>query len=370
MDEVRSKGSSIGGRNVTRRDLLRYGAGSASMLALPGLLAACGSDSGGGAATSGGASGSVTFAGNGGALQEAQTKAFFDPFMKENPGIKVVQDVGSTDYARFEAMVKAGNVTWDILDVGGDFGDAPEQQAMLAPLDCDQIACTDKDGGNRFRVPVHKYAAVMGFRTDKGPGPRTWAEWFDLDKFPGKRAIFKVPTGTGLYECALLADGVPIDKLYPLDVDRAFKKFETIRDSIVWAASPTDTVRLLADGEVALANVFSSQAYAISQDGGKVGVVWNEYGLGTDYLVVPKAAKNKAAAMKLVAYMTSPEHNAQLPNIYPVAPGNPAAAVDRSSPTYPFLPNDKGGTHFEFDSAYYSANLTPLTRAFERWLQG
>ncbi|MEV6864996.1 extracellular solute-binding protein [Streptosporangium subroseum] len=352
-------------RQLTRRQVLRGGLGGAAVLAVPGLLAGCGD----GGKAAGGKSMTVTYSSNGGALQKAQEAAWLTPYTRDNPGIKIVQDVGSTDYSRIEAMVKAGNVTWDLVDVGGDFG-LGDQEALLEPLDCDLIDCKAGEGGSRFRVPLHRYACVMAYRTDKTPNPpKTWAEWFDLEKHPGKRAFFKVSGPTGIYEPALLADGVKIDELYPLDIDRAFRKLETIRSSIVWAASPTDTVRLLADGEVTLASVFSSQAYAMAQDNVKIGVVWDEFGLGSDYLVVPKGAKNKEAAMALAAYMTSADHNAQLSNIYPVAPGNPNAHPDESAPTFTFLPSGKDGASYNFDSQYYAENQAELAQRLNEWLK-
>ena len=56
---------------------------------------------------------------------------------------------------------------------------------------------------------------------------------FDTKKFPGKRTFYKW-SAPGVIEIALLADGVPADKLYPLDLDRAFKKLDTIKSDIVW----------------------------------------------------------------------------------------------------------------------------------------
>ncbi|MEV0595438.1 ABC transporter substrate-binding protein [Nonomuraea cavernae] len=356
-----------GGLRPTRRQMLRGGLGGAALLAMPQFLAGCGDGGGGGSA--GGGPTTVTFASNGGALQKAQEQAYLNPYMRANPGIKIVQDVGSTDYARIEAMVKSGLVTWDLVDVGGDFGTG-DQEALLEPLDCGLIDCLAGEGGTKYRVPLHRYASVMGYRTDKTPDPpKTWAEWFDLDAYPGKRAFFRVSGPTGIYESALLADGVSIDKLFPLDVDRAFRKLDTIKSSLIWAPSPTDTVRLLADGEVTLASVFSSQAYAMAQDGAKIGVVWNEYGLGSDYLVIPKGAKNKDAAMALAAYMTGAERNAQLSNIYPVAPGHPDARPDESASTYDFLPSGKGGTSFAYDSRYYADNQKMLARRLNEWLK-
>ena len=55
-----------------------------------------------------------------------------------------------------------------------------------------------------------------------------WADLFDTAKIPGKRTFYKW-SAPGVLEIALLADGVAPDKLYPLDLDRAFKKLDTIK---------------------------------------------------------------------------------------------------------------------------------------------
>ena len=85
-----------------------------------------------------------------------------------------------------------------------------------------------------YRAPIHVYSTVVGYRPDMlDTAPATFADFFDADKFPGKRGAYNWVMG-GLLEMALIADGVALEDLYPLDTDRAYKKIDTIKDDIVW----------------------------------------------------------------------------------------------------------------------------------------
>ncbi len=179
----------------------------------------------------------LTFVSFGGAYQDAQTKGWVEPFMKANPNIKIVQDQ-PTDYAKIKAQAEAGNVTWDVVDVGNDFGLARNKD-ILTPLDKKVLktAYTQALPGviqSRWRVADIIYGVVMAYRTDKFKRPPAgWKDFFDTKTFPGKRGLWKFVSG-GLLEFALVADGVPQKKLYPLDLNRAFKKLDTIKSDIVW----------------------------------------------------------------------------------------------------------------------------------------
>ncbi|WP_308797813.1 extracellular solute-binding protein [Agromyces silvae] len=312
--------------------------------------------------------GPITFASNGGALQEAQSAAYIDAFLADNPQYEVLEDTGSTDYAKFQAQVESGNVLWDVADIGGDFG-AHDPAAYFEPIDCAVVECpADGDG---YRIPTHQYGAILAYNPDAvDTAPTGWEDFFDLEKFPGKRAIFQLAAATGIFEAALLADGVAPEDLYPLDYERALAKYDTIKSEIVWAPSPTDAARLVADGEAVMGNVFSSQAYNMSKNGSPVEIVWEGVGLGIDYLVIPKGARNVEGANALIGFITSAEHNHRMSEIYPVAPGNPDAVVSEDAETYPFLPTaDKADESYIFDGPWYAENLDAYTERFTAWLQ-
>ncbi|UOQ61496.1 extracellular solute-binding protein [Leucobacter rhizosphaerae] len=306
---------------------------------------------------------------NGGALQDAQDTAYLVPFMEEFPGIAVVQDTGSTDYAKFTAQIESGNVDWDLADIGSDFG-GQDPARYFEPFDCDVVECPEGENPV-YRIPTHAYASILGYNEGAlSEAPSSWADFFDTEKFPGKRAMFQLAGATGIFEAALLADGVAPEDLYPIDYERALAKYDTIKDDIIWATSPTDTARLVADGEAVMGNLFSSQAFAMAQNDTPIEVIWDGMGLGFDYLVIPKGAKNVDNANLLAGFITSAENNGRLSEIYPVAPGNPAAAVDESAETYPFLPlPDRAELSYTFDGNWYSENQQQIVDAFQAWLQ-
>ena len=175
----------------------------------------------------------LTVSSYGGAYQEAQRKGWFEPYAALT-GVTIVESEDSAN-ATIKAQVESGQVTWDVVDVGNDFG-LEGNADVLEPLDYTRIPKDEILPGfaDTYRVAAITYGIVMAYRTDKfdGATPQNWADFFDLAKFPGKRGLYDYSTG-GVLEIALLADGVAPKDLYPLDVPRALAKLDTIKDSIV-----------------------------------------------------------------------------------------------------------------------------------------
>lgn len=167
---------------------------------------------------------SVNFVSWGGSTQDAQKQAWADPFSKAS-GITVVQD-GPTDYGKLKAMVESGNVQWDVVDVEADFALRAAAEGLLEPLDFKVIQRDKIDPRfvSDYGVGSFFFSFVLGYNEGKlgANKPQDWSALFDTKTYPGKRALYKWPS-PGVLELALLADGVPADKLYPLDLDRAFK---------------------------------------------------------------------------------------------------------------------------------------------------
>ncbi|MFX7784760.1 extracellular solute-binding protein, partial [Acinetobacter baumannii] len=64
-------------------------------------------------------------------------------------------------------------------------------------------------------------------------------------------------------EAALIADGVPMDQLYPLDLDRAFKKLDQIKSHIsLWWTTGAQSVDVIASGEVDMGVAWDSRVSA------------------------------------------------------------------------------------------------------------
>jgi putative spermidine/putrescine transport system substrate-binding protein len=191
------------------------------------LLGTCGCGGGGDSAGEG-----LIFTSSGSDYQKAQTKAWLKPFSKET-GTEIRQD-SPTDYAKIQSMVENKQVTWDMVNVSNDFG-LKTTADLLEPLDYSVI---DKEPilegyASEYRVACMLYANILAYNTEQVDGtPSSWADLFDTQKVPGERGFRKSPSET--LEVALLGDGVPPENLYPLDVDRALNKLDTIKDQIVW----------------------------------------------------------------------------------------------------------------------------------------
>ena len=334
------------------------------------VAVACGGD---GDTEAGGGDVTLTFVSYGGAYQQAQTTAWLEPFMAEHPNVTIVQEE-PTDYAKLQAMVETGNVTWDVVDVGNDFGLADEE-ALLEPIDCELVPCDQlrpdlfPTTGNR--VPDIVYSVVIGYRTDEfgGAAPTSFADFFDLEKFPGKRGVYNFSSG-GILEIALLADGVAADELYPLDVDRALAKLDTIKDEIVYWDTGAQSAQLLADGEVALGMSWNGRIYDIQQEDAPVEIMWDQHILTADYLVIPKGSENVETAMELIAWITSEEHAADLSNHITYAPPNEGAVDKIDESKVPDMPTTYADTGIGFDDEWWNANFDDVDQQWQEWVQG
>ena len=167
----------------------------------------------------------LTFVSYGGIYQDGQMAAAVDPFAKES-GAQILQD-GPTDNAKIKAQVDSGNVTWDVIDSTNVFT-AQHCGDLFMPIDTSIVDISKIPPGAKTddcSVPAMQYGLIVVYNTEKygANPPKTWADFFDTAKYPGKRAIQGKPgeLDPGVLEGAVLADGVAPDKVYPIDVDRA-----------------------------------------------------------------------------------------------------------------------------------------------------
>jgi putative spermidine/putrescine transport system substrate-binding protein len=315
----------------------------------------------------------LTWAGFGGALMDAEVKAFFQPYMKANPHVTIITDT-PVDYAKLKAMVEAKNVIWDIVEVGSDFG-LKKQEDLLEPIDCAVVPCKDlqpeRYQTTGYRVAWGTFSPVMGYRTDLFPAaaaPQSWGDFYDLKKFPGKRALFKARPQY-ILESALLADGVDPKRLYPLDIDRAFKKLDTIKDDVVWAASTQQCAELLRAKTAVMGLCFNGRLLDVQQQGAPVAMQWKAAFTAGGYVVIPKGAKNAKEAMKLIAYITSAEHNADYSYHYPSAPVN-RNAVGRVDPSKrDALETTYGDQVVAMNDTWWTENFESANLRFQEWLR-
>ena len=320
---------------LTRRQVVRGGLAGGLALGVGGsLLAACGDDDDENGGGGGGGSGTatITFAGYGGTTQDAQVATWGKTFTDET-GNKV-QATG-VDYGKLKGMVESGNVTWDACVVEGFFAHATANAGLFEPIDkslidterLDAVAGGGPEGDQVTdrSVACYSYCFAVGYRTDReGRRPTNWQEFFDVEGIPGTRGLYGVPYG--MIEIALLGDGVGWDEMYPLDVDRALEKIQSLGSDVKYWTSGADSQQMLVGGSADFVVVWDTRSAVLTLDGEPVATEFAENVRTADHLIVPKGSKNAKEGTQFINAAISPEAQAAVANEIALAPTNPEAA--------------------------------------------
>lgn len=325
----------------------------------------------------GGADGEqFTFVSFGGAYGKAQKAAFLDPYQKENPSVRIIEESATTEYAKITAMVDANNVSWDVVDADPFFPLGENCGKYTEKLDFTVIDTTKmpKAFVSDCAVPSMTYSYVLMYRKDKygDNPPQSWADFFDTGKFPGTRAIENNYIGGG-FEIALLADGVAPDALYPIDYDRAFRKLDTMKQDLKFWKTGSESQQMMEAKQADMVVAWTGRAYNAVKNGAPYGPVWNQALATYDVFMVPKGSKNKAQAMKFIAYATSAGPQARLTENIPYAPINSDAKPDiTDSVAKQFLSTEQGdaGQGVPLDQKWYAENQKTASDKWTKWTTG
>lgn len=312
----------------------------------------------------------VVFASWGGAYQEAQKVSYCDGFA-ERTGANVIQD-GPVNYAKLRTMVEQGQPTWDVVDITIDYLYSASSDGLFEKIDTDVVDVSRID--DKF---VHEYGIGnivwsynIGYNKEvfePGKHPSNWAEFFDLERFPGTRSLRD--RVQPMLEIALMADGVAPADLYPLDVDRAFRKLDEIKDSSIFWQTNSQSQQLLIDGEAGVGIINNGRIFDAVKDGAPLGIEWNQHMQSVDYLIVPKGSANIDIAMALINEMTLPEHQAKVANLMALAPTNPDAFAMINDEVSDWLPTnpDNAAKGFVVNADYWRDNYEDLAARWEEW---
>ena len=312
----------------------------------------------------------IVFCGWGGFAQDAQKSCICDPFSAKT-GTTVVQD-GPMNNAKFLAMVEGGSPVWDVADVTIDFLYSNIQNNAFEPLDFKQIQTTNIASKyvNPHGIGTFVWSYNIGYNSKNlGPNdrPKNWADVLDLKKFPGQRSFRD--RVTPMLEIALMADGVAPSALYPLDVDRAFRKLDTVKASTIWWKTNAQSQQLINDGQVNVGVIVNGRAYDVASKGGNIGIEWEQNIQSVDYWVIPKGSANVDVAHGLINEMTQPENQARLAELMAYAPTNPAAFEHIKEPLRPWLSTqpENAAKGMQISPSYWTPNLAALTERWETW---
>ena len=344
----------------TRRSIL---AGAVTVLATPSLVRAQPKR--------------LVFATWGGTWEKAMREAWFDPFTAQT-GIAVVS-VGGNTYGKISAMVGSERTEWDVVEVNPDFQWIGARDNLLEKLDFGLIdrnqVVKGRDLVTDYAVPEVFWSHVMFVNSKAfpaGTGPMTWADVWDLKRFPGKRA-FPAKANGGTLEAALLADGAALDgSLYPLDVPRALRSLERIKDGIVWYDTNAQAEQLMADGQAVMGMVPDGRALAARLRNPDITLQYNQSLLTWASLVVPRGAPNRDGAMQFLNFTLGAPAQAAIAKLYTYGPVNAAA--------FAMIPPDRArllsggpqqqGKYVLVDEHWWGDNLDAATEQLNAWRLG
>lgn len=330
----------------------------------------------------------------GGAYTASQQNAYHAPYMANNPGINIVNDdSGSGSVAKLRAMKEAGVVTWDLVDVTGADAILACDEGLAEEIDHDKVLANAPDGTppsvdfgdfivSPCFIPQIVYSTTFGYRTDKvGANPPTSInDVFDLKKYPGKRSLEKRAVNN--MEWALLADGVPSDKVYDVlgteaGVKQAFAKLDTIKDSVVWWEKGAQTPQLLADGEIVMGSTYNGRlSSVIVEEKQPVAMMWDWQVFDLDGWIIPKGTKNKAEILKYLKFATDTQRLADQSKYISYGParlssaplvGKHASLGIEMSPHMPTAPANAKNTLL-YNLEFWADNADDLNEKFQAWL--
>ncbi|MGE4250274.1 MAG: ABC transporter substrate-binding protein [Parvibaculaceae bacterium] len=311
---------------------------------------------------------------SGGAIDEAYKACFWDDFERET-GIKV-QSVGnaSQTLAGLKAQVGSGNVEWDLTEIyDTEFGIALANN-LLDKLDLGKLptGSWEKEWYNDYGVWELPYGTVLVYSTEKwpngGPQPESVTDLWNVEQFPGPRAIQNNPYDN--LEYAMQKAG---KAPYPIDYDTAFAELDKLKPHVgVYWTTGAQSTQLMQTGQVDMATMWNGRAFSLLQQNLPVNIVWKGASLHVSYWSVPKGAPHYDAAMKLLAYMYDPanaEKDACFAKKIGYAIPNKRLAEVLDAKTLSALPTSPENLKVQHpvDAEWWTKNLDEATRRWQEW---
>lgn len=321
----------------------------------------------------------LTWVSFGGTLQDAIRSSFVKPFV-DATHVAVAEDTYTGNLSSIAAQVMAKNVTWDVVDLDSDVARAGCEQGYFEKLDWSALPPKSKFlpaavNNGPCGIGFLTGAIVLGYDATKFPAahPTSWADFWNVKKFPGKRAMRQDPRFT--LEIALMADGVKPQDVYKVlatseGMDRAFKKLDALKPWISWWTVGAQSVQQLASNEVVMSAAYSGRLITANKNDNKEYVLdWDAGSIYFhDYWGIVKGSPNKAEAMKFIA------STMELPRQLAFAKASgygPTLLVSSEATDASLAPNLLTPERLQHsvarDDAFWAEHAEALTKRFQVW---
>lgn len=307
----------------------------------------------------------------GGRYTETMQEAFYRPFT-EATGIPVVLGP-PPDLARIKAAVRAGNIEYDVIDPLFSWVVEGERDGTWQPIDTTIVDRSDVDPRlNRPMMQVF-YLGGGGIIYDEtrhgadNQHPKSWREFWDAGAFPGRRCL--TVEADRMVVIALMADGVAPRDIYPFDIDRAFRSLDRVKPNVrLWLQNPAQGISTVERNESDFNFSYNGRVFSSRQAGSRVAFVNNQCYVTSGQLLVPRGARNRDAAMRLIDFHLKPERQAAWARIYGYWGSNRKMGDHLSAAERSQIINFSGDNHVIANVEWWADINAEVQRRFREWL--
>lgn len=326
----------------------------------------------------------LTFASWSGPYLRSQMFAFVRPFEQET-GKRVNVEFYNGGLLEVRRQVGSANVKWDVVDLLMEDLILACEAGLLEPIDFSALppgadgTPAEQDFIGKGLLPcgvgTMAWATIIGYRPDTFPDeqPQTVADFFDVQRFPGRRGLQRDPRV--VMEWALLADGVPAGQVYEVlataeGVDRAFAVMDRIKPYLVWWREGNEPIDLLRAGRIAITSIWSGEMNdAVLRREHRITPIWDGLVLNIDHLAIPRGSPNRETALEFIRFATTSRQLAeQVGHIYH-SPVRQSAMALIDEQIEPYLPTRHMDNALELDARFWADNHARLLQRFEAWLE-
>ncbi|HEV7250497.1 MAG TPA: ABC transporter substrate-binding protein [Shinella sp.] len=318
----------------------------------------------------------LTVVGFGGAVQDAFREAYFTPYAKEK-GITVLEDTTNGGLAKQKAMVEAGNVTWDVMQMEDDEVTMACEQGLLEDMDWSTRAHADEIDPSQFKdcaVGALSWANILTYDASKlTDGPKNWADFWNVEKWPGKRGLRKTAKLT--MEVALMADGVAPADVYKVIAtkegqDRAFAKLDELKPHIQWWESGAQPQEWLSSGDVVMTSAYNGRVDNAQKEGKNFPIIWDGQINSVEFWAVMKGTPNLDQSIAFVEFLMSKDPQVTFANAIAYGVSNVKAMEALPADRLAKLPSapDNLKNAVRFNSEFWIDHGEELAERFASWV--
>ena len=325
----------------------------------------------------------ITVATWGGVYGEALQNAIIKPFTKAT-GIGVRIHHHGSNYLPLTGNGRRGASPWTVVDIerapltrgcaDGVFEKLDVATVLGKTASADFLPGTLHPCG--IGAMIWTQAVAFDATAFKEQPPRTLADFFDLEAFPGKRGLFARAEGN--LEIALLADGIPPEDVYdilrkPGGVEQALAILDGIRPAAVFWRGGDEAEQLLNDGRVVMTTAYAARFLRPRRGARRpVGLMRANQLWRATYWAIPSGQDRVVDAQRFISFATDPERLAALSARLWFGPARKSGFEAAPPNMKENLPTARRHFHdsLQIDSGFWAECGPEIERRFRAWRDG